>query len=623
MKKFKFGGAFPDQLNKVRFASGRFHKKRQLGLDWQESIIGGEGGIESTQTPTASPWRKLFLSIVIVSVFSALFFKLFEMQIIHGSDNLTLADSNRIQIKIIHAPRGVIYDRNGKVLAQNEPGFRLLEKNGQDLKTSLVSRDEVLKWEAVDDPRLKDVEIDSIRSYPMGVSTSHTLGYISEITKEELDEQNLKNPQASKLSYKGGDKIGRGGIEESYEKTLRGIDGGEIIEVDSTGKKLRTLRKTDPIPGQNLYLSIDADLQNLAHKLLEETIQKTKSCCGAIVAQDPISGQILALASYPSFNPKNITDALSAPNSPLLNRAIAGTYPPGSTFKIASSLAGLDSGKIDADTQFEDTGVMNLGPFTFANWYFTQYGRKEGSVNLVKALKRSNDIFFYRLGELTGEKVLSDSAKKSGLGKVLGIDILGEVNGLIPDDNWKQENIGEVWYPGDTLHMAIGQGFVLTTPLQINNLVSLIAADGRQYPPHLGLKITGPEGNLIKEFKYEFSTPSFKESDIALVKQGLSEVPKDGGTAWPFFSFPISSAGKTGTAEYGDLKKTHAWYTGYAPANDPKIAVTVLIEGGGEGSTVASPIVKEMFRWFLSEDKSNLIKDLGVVATDSARTLGE
>ena len=410
---------------------------------------------------------------------------------------------------------------------------------------------------------------------------------------------------------------------QSYEKTLRGIDGGEIIEVDSTGKKLRTLRKTDPIPGQNLYLSIDADLQNLAHKLLEETIQKTKSCCGAIVAQDPISGQILALASYPSFNPKNITDALSAPNSPLLNRAIAGTYPPGSTFKIASSLAGLDSGKIDADTQFEDTGVMNLGPFTFANWYFTQYGRKEGSVNLVKALKRSNDIFFYRLGELTGEKVLSDSAKKSGLGKVLGIDIPGEVNGLIPDDNWKQENIGEVWYPGDTLHMAIGQGFVLTTPLQINNLVSLIAADGRQYPPHLGLKITGPEGNLIKEFKYEFSTPSFKESDIALVKQGLSEVPKDGGTAWPFFSFPISSAGKTGTAEYGDLKKTHAWYTGYAPANDPKIAVTVLIEGGGEGSTVASPIVKEMFRWFLSEDKSNLIKDLGVVATDSARTLGE
>src|SRR3989338_906219 len=437
MSKKYLKPAFIDEISKVSRQGKSYSKKQsyrawridQAG-DWSDSLIRGwNPSSESPQLTTAK--RTALIVLVILAIFG-LFMRIFHLQIIQGYQNRELADSNRIQIKIIHAPRGVIYDRNGKVLAQNEPGFRLLEKNGQDLKTSLVSRDEVLKWEAVDDPRLKDVEIDSIRSYPMGVSTSHTLGYISEITKEELDEQNLKNPQDSKLSYKGGDKIGRGGIEESYEKTLRGIDGGEIIEVDSTGKKLRTLRKTDPIPGQNLYLSIDADLQNLAHKLLEETIQKTKSCCGAIVAQDPISGQILALASYPSFNPKNITDALSAQNSPLLNRAIAGTYPPGSTFKIASSLAGLDSGKIDADTQFEDTGVMNLGPFTFANWYFTQYGRTEGMVNMVKALQRSNDIYFYRLGQTVGEDALGQSAKKLGLSKGSNIDIPGVVSGIIP-----------------------------------------------------------------------------------------------------------------------------------------------------------------------------------------------
>jgi penicillin-binding protein 2 len=214
------------------------------------------------------------------------------------------------------------------------------------------------------------------------------LGYLSEITEDELKTEKYVN-------YKLGDKIGRGGVEEAYEKTLKGIDGGEIIEVDAAGLPKRTLRKKEAIPGQNLILTVDADLQKATYDALAANLQKSGSCCGAAVVTDPNTGEILSLVSIPSFDPKNISEALVAPNSPLLNRAIAGEYPPGSTFKIASGLAGLESGKITADTKIEDTGVMSLGPYTFSNWYFSQYGRKEeGLVDLPIALKRSNDIFF-------------------------------------------------------------------------------------------------------------------------------------------------------------------------------------------------------------------------------------
>lgn len=619
--KSRFGKAFPDQMSKVRFISGHFKKSKHEGLNWQESLISGYDQID-TSTQVLTSWRRLAFSMIIILTFSLIFFKLFQLQIIYGRDNLSLADSNRILVKVIHAPRGVIYDRNGIILAQNEPGFRFLENDIQSSKAKYISRDEVVKMEVKNDPRIKDLEIDSLRSYPKGKALSQVIGYVSEITKEELESQVEKNN--GRVSYKLGDKIGRGAVEQAYEKVLRGIDGGEIIEVDAQGRKIRTLRKTDPIPGQNITLTIDSDLQTNAYNLLENAAKNSGSCCGALVAQDPNTGQILALVSYPSFNPQDISGSLAEPNSPFLNRVIAGTYPPGSTFKIASALAGLESGKITSSTIFEDTGVINLGPFKFSNWYFTQYGRTEGPVDIVKALKRSNDVYFYRLGELIGEGTLADWAKKAGLGKKLGIDIPGEVEGLIPDNNWKVKNFDQVWYPGDTLHMAIGQGFVLSTPLQINNLTSLVAASGKQYPPHLGLKISESSGNIIKEFRYDVANSNlFQEKNIEFVKRGLEEVPKDGGTAWPFFTFPIPTAGKTGTAEFGDLKKTHAWYTGYAPTDEPKIVATVLIEGGGEGSSVASPVVKELFRWYLSGDKNNLIKDTNFVATESARTLGE
>ncbi len=619
MKKLKYGKAFNDELKKYSFKTGHFYKKNPRSIDWTESLYGGVG--ESSQhTSLLSPWRKIFLVICIMITFFGLSLRLFHLQVTQGKENRELADSNRIQVRVIHAPRGVIYDRNGKILAQNDPGFRLKEaSSGGRISFRSITRQEALDLEIKNEQLSQNIEVDNIRAYPLAEKTAHVLGYVGEITEDELK-------QPAFVNYKLGDKIGRGGVEEAYEKVLRGTDGGEIIEVDASGKKIRTLRETAAIPGQNIYLTLDADLQSYAFDKLAENIKKSASCCGALIAQDPRNGEVLAMVSYPSYNPKQIGAALSDPNAPLLNRAIGGTYPPGSTFKLASALAGLSSGRITAQTKYEDTGVLSLGPFTFANWYFTQHGRKEeGGVDVIRALKRSNDIYFYQLAIATNEKIIGDYSKKLNLGKKVGIDIPGEVEGLIPDNEWKLNQFNEVWYPGDTLHMSIGQGFVLSTPLQINNLTMIFAQNGVMYPPHLALKITRPTGELIKNFRYDGEKiEDIKRSDIDVIKEGLVEVTKEGGTAWPFFTFPIPTAGKTGTAEFGDPKnKTHAWYTGYAPVQDPTIVATSLIEAGGEGSTNASPIVKEVFRFYFSPEKNNLIRDLGQIATESARTLGE
>ena len=595
-KRKSLGIGFKDELSNITVQSSHF--KKQKDVDWKDALLPNyEPFVEGPK----NSWRVAILFCLSVIVFFTIFLKLFHLQVAKGSDNRNLAEGNRIQIKKIHAPRGVIYDRNDKILAANSPGFRLIE--GEKIRH--ISRDDAIKMEVNGDPRFVNLEIDSLRDYPFKEITSHLLGYVGEITSDELKKSQFSD-------YNSGDRIGRGGVEEEYEKDLRGTDGGEVIEVDSSGKKVRTLRTVDPIPGESLHLTIDGDLQKITFEKLTNEITKSGSCCGAAIVQELATGGILTLVSIPGFNPDEISLYLGAPHSPMLNRAIAGLYPPGSVFKIASSLAGLSSGKITPETNFEDTGVINLGPFTFANWYFTQHGKTEGMVNMVKALQRSNDIYFYRLGQTVGEDALGQSAKKLGLGQGSNIDIPGEVSGIIPDNDWKVKNMGEVWYPGDTLHMSIGQGFVTVTPLEISTMISTIAV-GQEFAPHINSK-KNVSGKKL----------DFKKEDLVVIRQGLAEVPKNGGTAWPFFTFPITSAGKTGTAEFGDPKgRTHAWYAAYAPADDPKISATVLIEAGGEGSTNASPVVKEIFRWFFSPDKNDLIKDGVIEATAAARTLGE
>lgn len=621
MKKRSLGYGFVDELNKSTLKNGHFKKAHEL--EWKDTLLPNFRVDLSGSDPKDRMWRVMVLWGLSSLLFFGLLLRLFHLQIVYGAKNRELADGNRIQVKVIHAPRGVIYDRQGKILAANSPGFRLVDKVNDKPKVTVVSREQALEMEVKNDPNLSNLEVDSIRSYPQGEELAHVIGYVGETSPEQL--QNLKAK-----GYRSGDRIGQAGVESIYEDILRGRDGGEIIEVDSKGTSLRVLRTIDPIPGKSIYLTLDSDLQHQIFKALSEAVKKNGSSAGAAVAEDPNSGQVLAMVSLPSFNNNlftdpsqsegGITEVLSDPASPILNRSLGGSYPPGSTFKIVSSLAALSSGKITPQTIYEDSGEIYLGPFRFTNWYFTQYGKTEGQVDLVKAIKRSNDIYFYRVGQTVGEKYLAEMARKVYLGEKSGIDLPGEVSGLIPDNDWKVKTFGQPWYPGDTLHMAIGQGFVLTTPLQILGITSYIASGGILYKPKLLLKT---EDN--RQFNSQVLVPKLVAVDqLRVIKQGLSEVPKQGGTAWPFFTFPISSAGKTGTAEFGDPKnRTHGWYTAFAPADDPKIAMTVLVEAGGEGSNVAAPVVKEAFRWYFSPDKNKLIQDVYREATDSGKTLGE
>lgn len=621
-RKKKLGFLLKDEVAKVTFKTKHFQKKESEGQDdWKEFLIPNYNP-SLNETQEARPWINVLFFALISCFFFGLFLRLFHLQITQGKVNRELADGNRIQIKIIHAPRGVIFDRNGKILASNSPAFRLLNK--ETGKVRLITREQSLELEAKQDPRFNDLEIDNVRTYPLGEQFTHVLGYVGQISEDQI-----KKPGAT-THYKSGDIIGQAGIEAQYEDILKGIDGGEVIEVDSLGRKLRTLRRNLPLPGKNIYLTLDADLQQNIYQQIKLTLEKGQLCCASAVAMNPANGEVLALLSFPTFDPNIFTSlndeqalnqVFNSPNSPLLNRPLGGTFPPGSTYKIVSSLAALASHKISPSTTFEDTGVMSLGPYKFTNWYFNQYGRTEGPVNLTKALQRSNDIYYYHVGQVVGEGGLIEWSKKLKLGERLGIDLPGEVTGLVPDDKWKRENFGEGWYPGDTLHMSIGQGFVLTTPLQVLGMTSFIAQDGLLFKPHLLLKV-GADGEESKSEK--IISDIVPQADIEAVKEGLKQVPKNGGTAWPFFTFPIETAGKTGTAEYGDPKgKTHAWYTAFAPVDNPTIVMTVLIESGGEGSSVASPIVKEAFRWYFSSDKSNLVKDQNFSATDSAKSLGE
>lgn len=555
---------------------------------------------------------KFYLIPLILFVIGGLIIlRLGFLQIIQGSYFRNLSDSNRTKTLIIHAPRGIIFDRFGQPLTYNVPGFREVV-NG---KTKLIGKDEAITLISKGD---KNLEIDSLRSYPEKEASAHVLGYIGQISEEELKRLAYSN-------YKSGDVIGKMGIEQEYEGFLKGEDGKELIEVDSMGKTLRKLGKTDATPGKNITLTLDKKLQEKSYLALKD-IKK-----GAIIATSP-KGEILAFVSKPSFDPNLFTlgkdyqttdsayptiDSLLADlqNQPFLNRVISGVYPPGSTFKIVVAAAGLATGIIDTNYSIEDTGIINVGAFSFANWYFTDYGGKDGEVNVVKGIKRSNDIFFYKLAEKIGVDRISAVAKKFGLGKILGIDLAGEVSGLVPTREWKENVIGEAWYLGDTYHYGIGQGYLLTTPIQVNSWTQLIANEGLTYRPYL-LKDLGDKKigqNLIDK----------KTADI--VREGMIESCAPGGVAWPLFEFKVKNsklkvdnknilpvatgsadlrqvviACKTGTAQHGGENTVpHAWITLFAPAYNPQIVLTVLAEESGQGSNVAAPVAKQILEeWF-------------------------
>ncbi len=558
--------------------------------------------------------RNYLLPVIFIILFSILFARLFFLQVIQGYYYRYLSNNNRTKTVIVHAPRGIIFDRNGTPLVFNVPGFRK-SVNG---KTVFLTQNEALNQIAKGESGL---EIDTLRNYPYKDDFAHVLGYVGQISKEELSEQNYYS------GYNMGDIIGKAGIEQEYEPFLKGTDGKQLFEVNAKGELIRKLGQQDPIAGQNVTLSLDAKLQQDVF-LATRDVKK-----GAVIVSNP-KGEILALISKPSFDPNlftmgegykvsssssyfNLSDILSdSQNQPLLDRTIAGLYPPGSTFKLIVAAAGLKDKAIDENWQVQDTGILKIGAFSFSNWYYTGYGGTDGELNVVKGIKRSNDIFFYKLAEKVGVDKISEIAKKFGLGNTLGIDLRGELSGTVPTPEWKLKNIGEQWYLGDTYHYGIGQGYLLTTPLQVNAWTQAIANSGILYQPHL-LKDQKSVA-LNKKLLDSYSTD--------LIRQGMIEACNPGGVAWPLFNYAVKNsklkidgknilgvdpssgsadmrqitvACKTGTAEVANNQDPHAWITLFAPAYNPQIVVTVLVENSGEGSNVAAPIAKKILdSWF-------------------------
>jgi len=497
--------------------------------------------------------------------------RLFELQIIFGAKNRALAEGNRIKKEILPAPRGLIYDSKERELVRNVPIYRVKKEEKEEYE--IIPREEALKMEARGET--ENLRVDIGRNYLYGEVLAHVLGYLGEANKEEV----------KKNQFKLGDLVGRGGLEEEYDSYLRGQDGGEIYEVDAHGEKIREIGRVEPIPGKDLYLTLDAELSQIAYEALEKKP-------GAVVATNPQNGEVLVLISSPSFNPNHITSQnLTDESLPFFNRAISGVYPPGSTFKIVTATAGLEEGKVNAETTYNDTGEIRVGDYSYKNWYFTQYGRTEGLLNIVQAIKRSTDTFFYKVGEWVGPTRLAAWAEAFGLGQKTKIDLPGEVKGLVPSPALKEKS-GDHWFLGNTYHFAIGQGDLLTTPLQINLMTSVIANGGKLCQPMVA------ENTSVncQDLKLKLET-------VTLVKEGMAGVCSSGGTAFPFFDFQPPIGCKTGTAEFGDPEgKTHAWLTAFGPLENSEISVTVLVERGGEGSYVAAPIAKKVMEKFFKND---------------------
>lgn len=568
--------------------------------------------------------RSYLLPLILLITGMVLFWRLFELQIIHSSEYREEADSNRTRTQIVYAPRGIVFDRNGVPLILNVPGYRqIIKGKGNEFKTILLDKNQALDQLA---KGANNIAVDSHRKYPYKDVTAHLLGYIGQISEDEL--KTFGN------EYQANSWIGKSGIEQSYESALRGRDGKRLYEVDALGKVVRLLGQNDPIPGEDVTLTLDIKLQQAVYKAAKD-IQK-----GAIIVSTP-QGEILSMVSKPSYDPNLFTldttynvstesaylslhDILhDSNNHPLLNRAISGIYPPGSTFKLITSTAGLENHIIDEKYTVEDTGILKIGDFSYANWYYTSYGKKEpGKLDVRRALARSNDIFFYRLAEKIKIDALSNMAKKFGLGEKSGIDLNEEETGFVPTKEWKKEKIKEDWYLGDTFHLGIGQGFLLTTPLQVNNWTQVFANGGTLYTPQL-FKEQQPK---IKEQKM------LSDKTVSLIRQGMIGSCSQGGVAFPLFNFRVKNtkfaidgknfkevkiasgsakkkfieipiACKTGTAEYGGKDtKPHAWITLFAPAYNPQVVVTVLVESGGEGSTVAAPIAKKVLEAYFSKN---------------------
>jgi penicillin-binding protein 2 len=598
--------------------------------------------------------RYKYCRIFLVVVFCLLLIRLWHLQLIKGSELRRLSENNRVRIRENPADRGMLLDRKGRVLAHNRPSFEVYLVP-EDLKGNpevLVKVGAILKMdqdeirEKLQDPKQchpfkpvkikSDIDWDQLaflesnrvylpglflevrprRAYDYGSLASHLIGYIGEV-----DENDLK--RTKDLPYRLGSFIGKYGIEYQWEVDLRGVDGGRQIEVDALGREIKPLHSVEPFPGNNIILTIDLDLQRVA----EEAFQNKN---GVLIAMDPKTGRILAMVSKPSFDPgafaRNISpeewkSLMENPLHPLQNRGIQGQYPPGSVFKIITAIAGLESGLITPETQLTCSGTFTYGNRDFRCWKEGGHG----AINLHRAMVESCDIFFYQVGLKVGVDRIAHYAKEFGFGKKTGIPLPHEKAGVIPSTSWKMKRFGVPWYSGETVSVAVGQGYVTATPIQLLTLISTIANGGKIYLPQIVEKVKNIYGIPLKEYPpIEIERVTISEDTLHLVSEALKGAVNDPhGTGWACVLKEVKVAGKTGTAQVvrmeknfkkGDMDrmpmelKDHAWFVAYAPFENPQISVVVLVEHGGFGGAVAAPIAKKVIEKYLSLESTSPMK---------------
>lgn len=465
------------------------------------------------------------------------------------------------------------------------------------------------------------IEVEPMRNYLYGNTASHIFGYVGEINQEELEASKDKG-------YRPGDLFGKMGLEKVLESYLKGIDGGQQVEVTASGKPIKVLGQKEPIPGHSVTLTIDIKLQQIAENKLKEQLLKLQTDKykpfpnakrGAVVALNVKTGEVLAMASIPDFDPNMFARGITQkeweeisknPLNPMVNLAIAGTYPPGSVFKMVTATAALEE-KVTNENEFvRDTGV-----------YWTILPKRcwraggHGMVNMVRALAESCNIYFYEMGRRLGIDNIEKYAKLYGLGSITGIELPGEKPGRVASREYKKNTFtrpdDKIWYPAETLDAAIGQGYNSFTPIQIANYVAAIANDGVWMKPHLIKSIADPDGNIVLEKNPEIGGQlDFSKDTFRIIKEGMRAVTLPGGTAYSVFAdFPISVAGKTGTAEWDVTKDPHGWFVAFAPYEDPEIAVAVFIEQAGSGGTTGGPVARAIFEEYFHLTERETIED--------------
>lgn len=597
--------------------------------------------------------RALVAAAVVIFFLGLLVGRLWYLQVVRYEGLAARADQNRITVVPLSPRRGEIVDRNGEVLARNYRDYTLvvtpahvegpLEEMLDELSTLIYvspreqrrflkavqqgsryaqvslrnSLNEIeASWFAAHAFKFPGVQLQArwVREYPQGEAAAHVIGYVGRISESDIEALEEKGTLSN---YRGTSIIGKKGIEKTWEEALHGQTGIEEVEVTASGRPVRVLSRIDPVPGADLQLSIDIGLQKVAEAQFEGRR-------GALVAIEPKTGEVLAFVSAPSFDPNLFVDGIDvenwrklneSPDHPLINRPLFGTYPIGSTYKPFVALAGLELGKRSASDRIYDPGYFEFGGQRFRN----AGGAVYGWTDMHRALAVSSDTYFYSLGPEIGVDALHDFSKQFGFGQITGIDLEGERRGILPSREWKRNAYKKPsqqrWYAGETVSVAVGQGYNAFTLLQLAQATSVLANDGVYMKPHLVRELEDPQtGEIQRPVTEPSHIIPLKQEDINAVKKALIEVTRTGTARRAFADAPYQAAGKTGTAQVFSLRgakynasaiderlRDHALFMAYAPADDPQIAIGLIVENAGWGATVAAPVARAVFDYWLLE----------------------